>query len=137
MAVDRKTLVRALLRVARLEAAAADPVTTAKALLETLMRGQWTTVNAGGKQVISTTQAGRAVTWAVVSGLSAPDVMALAEAAWTLDDELGDAAIPVRRIRRLRIRPAASAAVDRKSNGRAKPSPLGCPAHPSRPGKLT
>jgi len=102
MAADRKTLVRALLRVARLEAAAAVPVTTAKALLETLMRGQWTTVNAGGKQVISTTQAGRAVTWQVVSGLSSAEVMTLAEAAWTLDDELGEDAIPVRRIRRLR-----------------------------------
>jgi len=102
MAVDKIILTRALLRVARLEAAAADPETTAKALLETLMRGQWTTVNDGGRQLISTNQAGRSVTWQVISGLSAPEVMALAEAAWALDDALGEDDIPVRRIRRLR-----------------------------------
>lgn len=102
MAADKQLLTRALLRVARAEAAAAVPVTTAKALLETLMRGQWSTVMQGGKQLISTSQAGRAVTWQVVSGLSTPEVMALAEAAWALDDALGTDDIPVRKIRRLR-----------------------------------
>ena len=104
MAADRKILVRALLRVARLEAAAAVPTTTAKALLETLMRGQWSTVNEGGRQLIATSQAGRSVTWQVVSDLSASEVMTLAESAWALDDELGTNDIPVRRINRLKCK---------------------------------
>lgn len=102
MAADKLILTRALLRVARLEAAASVPVTTSKAMLETLMRGQWTTVISGGKQLIATNQAGRSVTWQVVAGLSAPEIMAMAEDAWAMDDALGEAAIPVRRIRRLR-----------------------------------
>ena len=102
MAADKLILTRALLRVARLEAAASVPVVTSKAMLETLMRGQWSTVLSGGKQLIATNQGGRSVTWAVVSGLSAPEIMALAEDAWAMEDALDGDAIPVRRIRRLR-----------------------------------
>lgn len=101
---DRSLLVAALLRSARLEAANARPVTTAKALLEGLMRGQFTaTVGDGGRVLVSTNQAGRATTWQQLSDLSATEIMALAESAWRLDDELGDDDIPVRRLTRLRV----------------------------------
>jgi len=95
-------LVASVLRAARLEAAASIPVTTAKALLEQLMRGQFSAiVGDGGRVLIETNMAGRAVKWQQLADLSPSEIMQLAEAAWRMDDELGEDDISSRRVTRL------------------------------------
>jgi hypothetical protein len=77
-----KTLLRnAFIRAAVLEAAAADPATTARALLQTIIRGKFTTDATNGRTVISTSEAGGTVTFTLPDALSPAEVMIRAEQA--------------------------------------------------------
>jgi len=77
-----KTLLRnAFIRAAVLEAAAAVSPTTARALLQAIIRGKFKTDATDGKTVISTSEAGGTVTFTLPDSLSPAEVMIRAEQA--------------------------------------------------------
>jgi len=102
MANNRQLLVRAFVRAAMLQANGG----AIKPVLEQIILGKFQSEVTDGKTLVSTSEAGGTVTFALPNNLGPAEIMALAEEAIEWLDNQPDPANPnlsPRRIRRLRV----------------------------------
>lgn len=102
-----KTLIKAFVRAAVLQAQAVGGSATPKSILETLVLGRFTTEVTDGKTIVATTIGEQSVTFHVPNDLTPTQILELAEAALQVIEAETDPENPTltrRRVKHLKVR---------------------------------